>query len=166
MTRIALIDGSTVLHVWHAPTGEVATRCTLPDGSQISPVVLGWRDDEAGYAVVEVIDFVAPEGKQIVGVPSYTIEDGKAVESYEVEDIPAPPVPDRVSSRQFKMQLLIDGLFDDVEAWVGAQSQLVQIAYHNSGTFVRGEPLMAAGFAALGFTEEQGDQFFTAAAAI
>lgn len=76
------------------------------------------------------------------------------------------PVPDRVTARQFKLQLLAAGLLDQVEAWIASQSQAVQIAYANSGTFVRGEPMMQAGFAALGFTSEQIDAFFTAAAAI
>ena len=75
-------------------------------------------------------------------------------------------VPDRVTARQFKMQLEKAGLLDAVEAWVGQQEKLVQIAYNNSGTFVRGEPMMQAGFAALGFTEAQADAFFTAAAAL
>lgn len=73
-------------------------------------------------------------------------------------------IPDSVSSRQFKLQLLADGFLDDVEAWIAAQDRAVQIAYENSGSFVRAEPMMQAGFAALGFTEEQGDAFFTAAA--
>ena len=81
--------------------------------------------------------------------------------------VPAPaPVPDRVTARQFKLQLLAAGLLDQVEAWIASQSQAVQIAYNNSGTFVRDEPMMQAGFAALGFTGEQIDAFFTAAAAL
>lgn len=164
MTTIALIDGSTVLQTWNAPNGEVTTRYTLPDGSQISPVLLGWASGD--YAVVEVIPFDVPEGKQIVGSPSYAVSDGVVIETYQVEDIPPPPIPDRVSSRQFKMQLQIDGLLASVESWIGTQNELVQIAYHNSGTFVRGEPMMAAGFSALGFTENQIDQFFTDAEAL
>ncbi|ODT22210.1 MAG: hypothetical protein ABS35_15265, partial [Kaistia sp. SCN 65-12] len=82
-------------------------------------------------------------------------------------DAPLPPaIPDRVSSRQFKMQLAISGLKAPVEAWIAAQDELTQIAYEYSGEFVRGEPMMQAGFAALGFTPEQGDAFFTAAAAL
>lgn len=79
---------------------------------------------------------------------------------------PAPPVPDRVTARQFKLQLLQAGLLASVEGWIGSQSQAVQIAYNNSGTFVRTEPMMQAGFTALGFTPEQIDAFFTAAAEI
>jgi hypothetical protein len=73
-------------------------------------------------------------------------------------------VPDRVTSRQFKLQLLAAGLLDQVEAWVASQEQAVQIAYANSGTFLRSEPMMQTGFTALGFTPEQIDAFFTAAA--
>ena len=79
---------------------------------------------------------------------------------------PPPPVPDRVTARQFKLQLLAAGLLGQVEAWIASQSQAVQIAYSNSGTFVRDEQMMQAGFAALGFTAEQIDAFFTAAAAL
>ncbi len=74
-----------------------------------------------------------------------------------------PPVPDRVTARQFKLQLLADGLLDQVEGWIATQSQAVQIAYANSGTFVRDEPMMQAGFAALGFTPARIDVFFVAA---
>lgn len=79
---------------------------------------------------------------------------------------PALPVPDRVTARQFKLQLLADGILDQVEGWIATQSQAVQIAYANSGTFVRDEPMMQAGFAALGFTEQHIDAFFMAAAAL
>lgn len=83
------------------------------------------------------------------------------------EYVPTPEViPDRVTARQFKMQLENSGLLDAVESWIGQQSKLVQIAYANSGTFVREEPMMQAGFAALGFQSAQIDAFFTAAAAI
>lgn len=62
--------------------------------------------------------------------------------------------------------MLATGLLDQVEAWIASQSQAVQIAYNNSGTFVRDEPMMQAGFAALDFTTQQIDAFFKAAAAL
>lgn len=77
---------------------------------------------------------------------------------------PVAIVPDRVTARQFKLQLLAAGLLDQVEAWIATQDRSVQIAYEYSGTFVRDEPMMQAGFAALGFSEQQVDDFFTAAA--
>ncbi|WP_174055660.1 hypothetical protein [Rhizobium rhizogenes] len=75
-----------------------------------------------------------------------------------------PQVPASVSARQFKLQLLAAGLLDQVDAWISSQSKAVQIAYEYSGSFVRTEPMMAAGFAAMGFTDQQIDDFFTAAA--
>lgn len=164
--KIALINGASVLQVWSLPAGqtELAIRYTLPDGGQLSPVKLGYS--RLGYVVVEVTEFSVPEGKQIVGAPSYTVTGGVVVEAYEVEDIPPPPVPDRVTSRQFKLALLANGMLDDVETWIAAQDRAVQIAYANSGTFVRDEPMMQAGFAALGFSPAQIDAFFTAAEAL
>ena len=74
-----------------------------------------------------------------------------------------PPNVSSVSARQFKLQLLAAGLLDQVDAWIATQSKAVQIAYEYSGMFVRTEPMMAAGFAAMGFTTEQVDNFFSAA---
>ncbi|MER8786891.1 hypothetical protein NKH71_03320 [Mesorhizobium sp. M0983] len=74
-----------------------------------------------------------------------------------------PVIPDRVSARQFKLQLLNAGLLAEVENWIAAQGPAVQIAYDNSGSFVRADPTMQAGFAALGFTGAQIDTFFSAA---
>ena len=79
---------------------------------------------------------------------------------------PAPEVPATVSARQFKLQLEIQGLTLSVETWVAAQSKLVRIAYANSGRFDRNEPMLQAGFAALGFSQAQLDAFYTAAAAL
>lgn len=79
---------------------------------------------------------------------------------------PAPPPPDRVSRRQFGMQLIISGRKAAADAWVAQQDELTQWAYANSDTFVRTDPMMQAGFAAMGFTEQQVDEFFAAAAAL
>jgi hypothetical protein len=61
------------------------------------------------------------------------------------------------------LQLLADDLIDSVEAWIATQSRDIQIAYESSGTFVKTEPMMQSGFAALGFTSEQIDNFFVEA---
>lgn len=81
-----------------------------------------------------------------------------------IRPAPPEPIPDSVSARQFKLQLLAGGLLDSVEAWVAAQDRAVQIAFEYSGSFVRGEPMMQQGFADLGFTAEQIDAFFLDAA--
>jgi hypothetical protein len=76
---------------------------------------------------------------------------------------PPPPLPDRVSARQFKLQLLAEGLLEQVDAWVASQGKAIQLAYDNSNEFVRDEPMMQAGFAALKFPPEQVLAFFSAA---
>ncbi|MDG4906049.1 hypothetical protein P9228_06245 [Mesorhizobium sp. WSM4898] len=79
---------------------------------------------------------------------------------------PAPPavVPESVSARQFHFQLSVAGLRAQVIAWIGTQPVEVQDAFEYSGSFVRNEPMMETGFAALGYTSAQIDAFFTAAA--
>ncbi|MER9762426.1 hypothetical protein [Mesorhizobium sp. M0138] len=83
-------------------------------------------------------------------------------------ELPGPivRVPTSVSARQFKLRLLAAGLLDQVEAFVASQGRAVQLAYEYSGSFVRTEPMMAAGFAALGLSEGEVDAFFVAAAGI
>ncbi|WP_395451198.1 hypothetical protein ACHMW7_16230 [Aminobacter sp. UC22_36] len=66
----------------------------------------------------------------------------------------------RVTARQFKLQLFADNLLDQVESWVATQGKAIQLAYDNSGTFVRDEPMMQTGFVALGFSAERIDKFF------
>lgn len=46
---------------------------------------------------------------------------------------PPPPPVTSVSRRQFKMQLAIAGLLEQVEAWVAAQDPLTKIAYAEFG---------------------------------
>lgn len=84
--------------------------------------------------------------------------------TFELEPKPVEPVIPRISSRQFTLQLLNMGLLDQVEAWVKTQDRAIQLAYEKSATFVKDDAMMQAGFTALGFTEEQVDAFFEAAA--
>lgn len=76
---------------------------------------------------------------------------------------PTVRIPDRVSARRFKLQLLAEGLLEQVEAWIATQGKAIQLAYDNSNEFDRDEPMMQAGFRALGFPPEQIDAFFSAA---
>lgn len=76
----------------------------------------------------------------------------------------SPAIVLAVSARQFKLQLLAMGSLDAVNAWVAGQSRAVQIAYEYSGTFVKSSPMMQEGFTAMGFTTQQLDAFFDAAA--
>ncbi|EJB07517.1 hypothetical protein Rleg9DRAFT_6531 [Rhizobium leguminosarum bv. trifolii WSM597] len=78
--------------------------------------------------------------------------------------VQASPKVTSVSARQFRLQLRRTGLIDAVKAWVSQQDGETQDAFEYSGTFVKDSPMMAAGFAAMGFTPQQVDAFFTAAA--
>jgi hypothetical protein len=78
-------------------------------------------------------------------------------------EMPEEPAPDSVTARQFKMQLVISGIKAQVDGWIAMQEEIVQVAYEYSGTFVKAEPMMQAGFEQLGFTEDQRDAFFRAA---
>ena len=114
----------------------------------------------AGVAYVETL----PDDAGLTHIASEA-ELSEVLAQYGLQG-PVVIVPDRVTARQFKLQLLAAGLLDQVETWVGQQDQSVQIAYTNSGTFLRTEPMMQTGFIALGFTSEQIDAFYTAAAAL
>jgi hypothetical protein len=111
---------------------------------------------------VEITDY---QWLEFLDNPGLRKWDGSGVVTYDPPP-PSPVVPERVTARQFKLQLLAAGLLDQVEAWVASQDQAVQIAYANSGTFLRTEPMMQTGFQALGFTAAQIDAFYVAAAAL
>ncbi|MBX4884092.1 hypothetical protein HJA90_10920 [Rhizobium bangladeshense] len=76
------------------------------------------------------------------------------------------PEVSSVSARQFRLMLRRSGLLDQVKAWVAQQDGETQDAFEYSGTFVKDSPMMAAGFKAMGFTPQQIDEFFTAAASL
>lgn len=126
----------------------------------------GTIDCEIEHPKIGWVPFTAsPDDAEDFGKALFAeVEKGEVAEYVEPE--PVVVIPNRVTARQFKMQLEKQSLLDSVEAWVGQQSKLVQIAYANSSTFVREEPMMQAGFQALKFTSEQIDAFFTAAALI
>jgi hypothetical protein len=73
----------------------------------------------------------------------------------------ASPDVSLVSARQFRLMLRRAGLLDQVKAWVAKQDGETQDAFEYSGSFVKDSPMMKAGFAALGFTPQQVDDFFT-----
>jgi hypothetical protein len=98
------------------------------------------------------------------------LQEGRA-EEFLSDDDPAivafqnaPPMVTSVSARQFRLMLRRSGLLDQVKAWVAQQDGETQDAFEYSGTFVKDSPMMSAGFAVMGFTPKQVDEFFTAAA--
>lgn len=74
-----------------------------------------------------------------------------------------PQVPQRISARQIRLQLLAIDKLNDVEAYVAAQAPETKIAWEYATEFDRLNPLFVQASQALGFTEEQRDQFFISA---
>ncbi|MGO8023091.1 hypothetical protein [Rhizobium leguminosarum] len=98
------------------------------------------------------------------------LQEGRA-EEFLSDDDPAvvafqnaPPMVTSVSARQFRLMLRRSGLLDQVKAWVAQQDGETQDAFEYSGSFVKSSPMMMAGFEAMGFTPQQRDAFFEAAA--
>ncbi|WP_235923453.1 hypothetical protein [Brucella tritici] len=75
----------------------------------------------------------------------------------------SPYVPERLSSRQFKMQLYKSGLLEQVQKWVRDQDASIGIAFEESTEFYRSDPFMNDGFEQMGFNPDEIDLFFIAA---
>ncbi|RCW80934.1 hypothetical protein [Phyllobacterium bourgognense] len=113
---------------------------------------------------------VPPEAVEITDeqwIELYTYQGARKFEDGAViEYTPEPVIPDRVSRRQFRLQLIDAGLLSQVEAWIATQDIRTQAAYADSGTFLRSDEMLQEGFAGLGFTVEQVDAFFMEASAL
>jgi hypothetical protein len=124
-----------------------------PSGSYTMDAIIVWHFNE------DSVTFYPKNSDEIKGA----LATGATIESYE----PPPPsverAPEAVTARQFKMQLVLSGIKAQVDSWIAMQEEIVQVAYEYSGTFVKAEPMMQAGFEQLGFTEEQREAFFLAA---
>lgn len=81
----------------------------------------------------------------------------------EIVEPPEPEVPQRISARQIRLQLLAIDKLTDVEAYVATQATETKIAWEYATEFDRLNPLFVQASQALGFTEEQRDQFFISA---
>lgn len=90
---------------------------------------------------------------------------------------PLPPPPDRpaaipqISRAQGKAALITAGLWNDVLAYVAAipdatQKALAEVALHDTQTWQRSSPFLAAAAQALGLSDEQLDELFATAALI
>lgn len=96
------------------------------------------------------------------------IRDATPEEEAALNEVPVATQEDHVvnivSSRQFKLQLYHDNIYDDVVAWVSQQELPIKIAFENSATFIKDDDMLRLGFTALGFTEQQITDFFNNAA--
>ncbi|MBX5217884.1 hypothetical protein HJC06_10655 [Rhizobium sp. NLR9b] len=116
--------------------------------------------------------FVSRSSDGVINGVFEQLQEGTAEEFLSADDpalvahVNASPKVTSVSARQFRLMLRRSGLLDQVKAWVAQQDGETQDAFEYSGTFVKDSPMMLAGFAAMGFTAQQIDQFFAAAASL
>lgn len=73
---------------------------------------------------------------------------------------PPETAPDIISSRQFMIGCYQEGILTMVQNYVSQQAMPVQLAFNFSATFVREDPFLQAGFAALGKKPAEVDAFF------
>jgi hypothetical protein len=131
MTKLALIrlsDNSVVT----APIAE-GSRVELPGVGCVSPAQAGWQgggaitydyaanedhpegvmeiaeEGSAQFKLLPIVDFVVPEGKQVSGAVSYSVDGESVTETYPVEDIPA-PVELTLAEKLAKAGLTVDDL--------------------------------------------------------
>lgn len=76
---------------------------------------------------------------------------------------PTPGVPQAVSPRQLKLALLANGQLDQVNSFVAAQSQEVQISWNDATEFERTNALLEQMAVAFGMTDAQMDALFQTA---
>ena len=74
------------------------------------------------------------------------------------------PVPQQVTMRQARIELLSRGLLDDVEAMVAAAGREAQIEWEYASLVERGNPVIAVVQQQQGFTDAQIDDLFREAA--
>ena len=79
---------------------------------------------------------------------------------------PPPPirVPQQVTMRQARLELLSRGLLDDVEAMIAAAGREAQIEWEYASLVERGNPVIAGVQQQQGFTDAQIDDLFRGAA--
>lgn len=145
-------------------------------GFQAYGIQSGFVSLDGAYKAVDVIPFVLPDGKQIIGEPAYSFnESGDVVQSYQVQDIPPPPPPPEpvpppeavISMRQCRLALLAFGILDQVDAAIKASAnRAMEIEWDYASEVRRGSPIIAAMAPQLGLTDEQIDGLFAQAATL
>lgn len=76
---------------------------------------------------------------------------------------PPPVIPQSISMRQCRLQLLADGLLDTVDSQIAVMDRASQIAWEYATTVDRTDGLTGAMQIILGLSDEQMDTMFTSA---
>lgn len=142
-------------------------KVELNKGDHVSPPVVGWngKSGDDTFVIMVIQPFVTPEGKYRIGDPSYSVDDGKVIETYDVEDIPPEPeyVPDSITPAQAKAELFERGLLSTAETAVAEHPyELVRIYWHSALQWDRNNAYVIAYAYELGL-QDQLDDFFISA---
>ncbi|MFD1189761.1 hypothetical protein [Phenylobacterium conjunctum] len=121
-------------------------------------------ETRARFCIQEVAMADAPAGKRVAS-HGLTLEDGVIVAHPTFEPMPPTPILP-VSRMQAKLALNAAGLLEDVEAAVASASREVQIYWTEVSELHRDHSILIEMTDALGWTSEQVDDLFRAAAAI
>lgn len=146
------------------PVGQrAAFEVNHPPGALLSY----GSDDLERYGVAVLAVPATPQGKRLTGYTLGLDRRGQPkVQAATFEPLPPPAVPRTVSRMQAKLALHAQGLLDDVEAAVAAAPREVQIYWTEVAELHRDHAILNQMTGALGWTSEQVDDLFRAAAAI
>ena len=128
---------------------------SIPDGADLTDI---------GYAKIYppvVIPEVGPNQVLVSMAPE--LVDGVWREVFAVETAPV-SVPQQVTMRQARLELLSRGLLDDVDAVIAVAGRAAQIEWEYASTVDRDNPVIAAVQQQQGMTDEQIDDLFREAA--
>ena len=130
---------------------ELHPNMSIPDGADLTDI---------GYAKIYppvVIPEVGPNQVLVSMTPE--LVDGVWREVFALE--PAPVfVPQQVTMRQARLELLSRRLLDDVEAMIAAAGREAQIEWEYASLVERGNPVIAGVQQQQGFTDAQIDDLF------
>lgn len=126
----------------------------------------------ATYGAVEVSEVSpppAPEGHEVVeGTPELIA--GVWQQTWQLQALPPPPTPTRVTMRQARLALLGAGLLPQVDAAVAAipdaAGDAARIEWEYALSVERDSPLVSSLSEVLGLTSEQLDNLFTVASGL
>ena len=134
---------------------ETHPDMSIPDGADLRDI---------GYERVypALTTPIATESEVLVSMPPEKVDEVWR-EVFALE--PAPVfVPQQVTMRQARLELLSRGLLDDVEAMIAAAGREAQIEWEYAALVERGNPVIAGVQQQQGFTDAQIDDLFREAA--
>lgn len=111
------------------------------------------------YAVVVAVPFEIPDGMQTVGAERFEDVGGVPHQVYNVEAI-APPVPDALTPLQARRALRAMDLKTSLDAYVATLPEEDQEAWEYAIEVRRDSPLVLAGAAHLGWSDQLVDDLF------